>query len=772
MNIKHFVRALIGLFLLVFLPAKSQIQVGEWRDHLPYSHGQKVIYGDNKVYCITTGGFFYYDISDNSVNRLSKVQGLSDVGLSAGCWSDQHEILVLGYVNGNIDLISNNIIYNIPDLEQKQMTGDKSIYEIKCYGNLAYLSCGFGVIVVDILKREVKDTYRIGEGNREIKVNSVASHEGLLYTATDEGLYKADISSNLLDSRNWVRILNIANSEGAFSALAIFNNKIYVVAENNALYSQEESGWAQRYQLLDKVYSLKSYADKLLIVTRYKLLILNSQYELINSIALNEGRDVLFYDNTYWFASYVEGLVQVKGNSANEGIYPAGPWFSEANDIEISNNIVWIGSGSRSNKWGQQGSYTFLDGEWINHNYNTDAELAKVYNQCRVAINPNNSNIVYAASYGYGLVEYNNLEITNVYGLDNSPLQSAGDYGFGYINIDGICFDGEDRLWVLTSIVEHPLAVLFPNGDWYTFDIGYGGFGIDQRLEDLIITSDGYKCFLLTGGDNAAVYGIFVFDNQGEFDNESIRYKYIPVRNQDNEDMGNVYSIKEDLDGNIWVGTSKGPIVYYNFHDLFNEEVISKSGYPLGNQIIIPRNDGTMYGDPLLGASAITAIDIDGANRKWFGTAGAGVFLISPDGMKQIHNFTSTNFPMFSNIINDIAINQDNGEVFFATDKGVLSYRSDATAGDDEFKDVYVFPNPVRENYDGDVVITGLAKNANVKITDIGGNLVFETTALGGQAIWNGKTFGGDRVHTGVYLVFCTNEDATKTHITKLLFIN
>ena len=119
----------------------------------------------------------------------------------------------------------------------------------------------------------------------------------------------------------------------------------------------------------------------------------------------------------------------------------------------------------------------------------------------------------------------------------------------------------------------------------------------------------------------------------------------------------------------------------------------------------------------------------------------------------------------------NIGINHESGEVFFGTDKGLVSYRGSATMGSDDFKDVYVYPNPVRNTYEGDITIRGLVSEANVKITDISGNIVYETSAEGGQATWNGKNFDGRRVNTGVYIVFCTNEDGSKTHITKLLFI-
>jgi len=176
----------------------------------------------------------------------------------------------------------------------------------------------------------------------------------------------------------------------------------------------------------------------------------------------------------------------------------------------------------------------------------------------------------------------------------------------------------------------------------------------------------------------------------------------------------------------------------------------------------------------LLETEVVTAIAVDGANRKWIGTQKAGVFLMSEDGTEQILHFDENSSPLLSNNITSIAINHETGEVFFGTDKGIISYKSTATKGSDKFKkeDVYAYPNPVREDYEGIIAIKGLVTNAVVKITDISGTLIYETIAEGGQAIWNGKNFNGEKAHTGVYLVFASNEDGSETIVTKILVIN
>ena len=174
----------------------------------------------------------------------------------------------------------------------------------------------------------------------------------------------------------------------------------------------------------------------------------------------------------------------------------------------------------------------------------------------------------------------------------------------------------------------------------------------------------------------------------------------------------------------------------------------------------------------LLAEQQVQCIAIDGGNRKWFGTANSGAYLMNETGTKELLHFTVENSPLPSDNILSISVEPKSGEVFFVTAKGVVSYRGDATEAGNSFGEVYVFPNPVRPDYQGVVTIAGLAADVNVKITDIAGNIVYETTANGGQATWDGNNFSGRRVATGIYLVFCSNDDGSETFVTKLLFVN
>jgi ligand-binding sensor domain-containing protein len=240
-----------------------------------------------------------------------------------------------------------------------------------------------------------------------------------------------------------------------------------------------------------------------------------------------------------------------------------------------------------------------------------------------------------------------------------------------------------------------------------------------------------------------------------------------------NDQVGNgalsssvILCMAQDQEGQIWVGTSKGISVFYS------PEAILQSGSTVNwdsQKIIVAQGGFNQY---LLESEEVTAIYVDGANRKWLGTRNAGLFLVSANGEEQIQHFTSENSPLLSNTILSLEMNGETGELFIGTNLGICSYRTDATAGGDKFQNVYAFPNPVERGYSGPIAITGLIRDADVKITDVSGNLVFSARSNGGTAIWNGNMFSGERASTGVYLVFCTNDNGEQTNVTKILLVN
>jgi hypothetical protein len=377
-----------------------------------------------------------------------------------------------------------------------------------------------------------------------------------------------------------------------------------------------------------------------------------------------------------------------------------------------------------------------------------------------IKIVPSDPKHIFIGTIGYGIIEIYDNQVKKIYDRNNfseHTLQSIIEGNF--IRIGGLAFDKNENLWITNWGVDEPISVLKKDGTWKSFK--YKDAINFPYMTDIIITKTDNKWCILPRGE-----GLFVFNNNGTIDNENddLLYKF---QNKDRDGAilsNNINCIAEDREGIIWLGTNEGVVVYYNPDNVFDNR-----DYFYASQIIIEVN-----GEPkhLLKTELIQTIEIDGANRKWIGTEKSGLYILSPDGTSEIAHFTAENSPLLSNNVTKIKINPQNGIAYIATNKGLMSYKSPTTEANDYFDKVLVYPNPVRNTYQGDVVITGLVEDTNLKITDIAGNFVFETQSLGGQATWNGKTLQGERVKTGIYLIFLSNEDGSKTFITKLLFIN
>jgi hypothetical protein len=760
-------RSVFSACFFLFLGGISNAQIpnGSWRDHLPYSNAKKIAEIGNKIYCATNGGMFSYNKEDNSLQRYSKINGLSDIDISTFGYSEETNTLLVAYVNGNLDLIRNDSIFNLPDIKIKTIAGDKSINNLYFSQGYAYLACSFGIVLVDLNRIVIKDTYFFGPGGSQIQVNDVTSDGTYLYAATIEGIYKADVSNpNLVDFNAWSRLTDLPDMNAEYKNIVVFNGKLFTYYTNpvtnfNDIITIDDSGW-KKWD--------KGYSDYFLYLTRHRNYLIFSSLYRTDIYDENETQVAAFgsylcqhaiMDKNYqvWFADPEKGLGKVE-TTGNRFVVPNGPAYRDVGDMAIQSGTLWAGGGNDASKWSSRGAYIFSNEKWTSVNNTTTPELTGFLNISEVAIDPLDTGHVYGGSLGYGIVEFQNGNLINVFDETDGILEPVPGFGHGFIYVSGINFDASGNLWISTSLSDHPVYEIRKNKSWQKMEFNFSGFGVGTRVGDILPTSFNQQWLLIER------YGVLVFSVNK--DDGSVTERTFTVKNQMGDVMDRIHSIAEDREGNIWIGTGKGPIVYYNPANIFNEEEI------IGYQVKIPRNDGTYTADILLATEKITAIAVDGGNRKWLGTENSGVFLVSEDGTKEIHHFTVTNSPLPSNSINSIAINQSTGEVFFGTDKGIVSFKGQATEGSDDFSHAYVFPNPVRENYQGDITITGLVEDVNVKVTDISGNLVFETKALGGQAIWNGKNFKGQKVNTGVYLVFCSNEDGSKTFVTKLLFIH
>ena len=742
------------LIYTVFTQAQS-LRVGEWRDHLSYKSAQDVCQVGSSIYVSTDRALFEYNTGDNSIERLNTLNRLSDTGVSSIGTSGS--LLVVAYDNGNIDLIRGNSTVNLPDIKRASLIADKRINYINIDNNLAYLSCGFGVVVVDIDREEVKDTYFIGEYGAQVNVLSTSIAHNSIYAATNKGLYRADIyESNLADYHSWEKLP--AHSQSRVDLLESFNGLLFVNLHGeeyntDTLYHFDGNNWVVFEQESSNV-SIKASSQELVLTTRFNVSVYDqslnrTQYLYSGQFNLDkiDFNSAIFTDkDEFWIADKYNGLLHNDGDFF-ESIKPSGPFLSDGGQIVNFGDEILVAHGTKSENWDPSWHKSELSilkkDDWTTSNALKDADFIDI-----VAVNKRGST-TYLASFNKGLAKMTGLNLDEVYNETNSSLQKRAIYD-DWIEVGAIQFDSEGNLWCTNSQTYEPLSVKYTSGDWEAFSLG-SGITETQDLAKLLIDKNDQKWIQLKNN------GLVVFDESRQ------GIKSIKLTNSEN--AGNlvsnrVHSFAEDLEGEIWVGTDNGVSVFYDSNSIFQGASASQVVVTLGE-----------YNSYLLEGQQINDIEIDGANRKWFATNNSGVVVTSANGTEEIHHFTTENSPLFSNKVLDIEMNDVTGEVFFATEKGLISMRSESTQGNADFSEVLVFPNPVKPDYRGPITIKGLITDAVVKITDVSGNLIYETVALGGQAVWDGKSFDGQKAHTGVYLVFCSDQEGTISHVTKLLFV-
>lgn len=764
---------LLTFSLNVFQVVSQGIAIGEWRTHLPFSSCFSIAEANNKIYCATKYALFSYDKDDQSIERLTKVNLLSDIGVSRIRYNKAYDVLVIAYTNGNIDLLHDNSVTNISDIKRKAMPGSKMINDILFIDDKAYLSCGFGIVLLDLTNKEILDTYYIGPNGAHIEVFDMAVNDTLIYAATESGIYRADISNPFLSNfQYWKKDTLIPNAGSMFNHIVCFNNKILAnysknVYNTDTVYVFDGTNW----NYFNKTYSaaryqMSAFGDKLVFVNDGDAEIFDTSLTSIQKIYdYNPGapypRDMIIDDdNVNWIADKDYGLVKNWLVWNYSKITPNGPKTTNATAMSIEKNKLWVAPGGHDNTWNNvyntDGIFSFIEESWDIYNSSTDPMIENIYDFISITVKPSDPSKTYAGSWNGGLVEFTDHSVTNVFNKSNSTLDTVS--GSDKIQIGGICFDKDNNMWVTNSGVSTAINVRTDAGEWKAFD--FSGLVNNNAVGSIIVDDFDQKWAILPRS-----VGLLVFSDNKTISNTSDdkSKKLTTSLGNGNLPSNNVYSIAKDRDGEIWVGTDKGVTVFYTPDKVF-------SGSNFDSQHILVNQGG--YNQPLLESEIVTSIAIDGSNRKWLGTQRTGVFLMSDDGSTELLHFTEENSPLLSNTINCLAIDQENGEVFFGTDKGIISFKYTSTEGGDLFSAVYAYPNPVRENYYGTIAIKGLVENADVKITDITGTLVFKTVAEGGQAIWSGNNFEGARAQTGVYLVFASNSDGTETLVTKILFIN
>ena len=764
----------------------QEVGVGQWRDHFPYQNLLAVAQGGDQIYAASSTAMFRYGITTGEIINLNKTNALNDVGIQGLAWNEALATMVVYYLNGNIDLLKNNTSVNIGDIKRSSVIGDKGIYNVYMDGTIAYLACGFGIVVLDLANEEIRETWFIGPSGSKVQVNAITMTPDSIYAATASGLFVANrFSSNLASFTNWHKRVDMGTAldDGPFSEVVRFGDRLLLsvvipgTGGDTLLVLGQDNTWSRETSSFGQVIKdMTVTADGQYVVLSHitDIRVLDQQLNLqtliysINGKFTKPQQAIRDAEGLVWIADAEQGLIRAQNTEVGSSIVPNGPKTASAWRMAADNGTLYVATGAVSGIWDSRfqkdGIHMRKNGQWstMDRSNSTLLDLGanefggSVNDPICVAIDPEDPAHAFVGSWDEGLIEIRDGAPVQIYNPTNSALSEDVNPYQGALFVSGLDYDDAGNLWITNARCNDPVVVLTNTGEWLHFSPG-NLLGNNLLLGDMVAAQNGYKWMVRPRG-----FGILVYNNGNTIaDTGDDQYKLLNAQTGTGGlPTNDVYCLAEDLDGQMWVGTAQGVAIFYSPDAIFN-------GDDYDAQQILIEQDGNVQ--ILLETESVISIAVDGANRKWIGTQGSGVYLISADGRDQIHHFTDVNSPLPSNTITNIAIDGSTGEVYMATESGIMSYRSDATTGENDNTCATVFPNPVRETYTGPIAITGLVRTSEVKITDVSGNLVYRTTSTGGQAIWNGNDMNGNRASTGVYLVFVSDPSGSYNCNTKLL---
>lgn len=749
-----------------------------WKTYLSYNNTNSVEESNDQVFVVAEGSLYTYGKDDNSIKQYYKGNGLNDNTISLIRYNKQTKSLLIIYDNSNIDILEGGVATNLPYLSTSTSIRDKQINSVLVNDEYAYLSTAFGIVVVNMAKKEIKDTYKLS-----LNITSCAIQNGNIYASTtnkaevSSGIIYASLKENLLDKANWkpYGLSNLSDSH-TISAIASFKNTLfYLVSQQGIFY--ENNGELSRIINSSTLKYMKVIGEKLACIDNSRVFIV-SDTQKFDQINLSINDISTYQTDKYWIAEGSKGLrsIQRKGSNSfealNEPIILDGPYSNSAFDIVCKNDKVYmiIGgkdllNGKRFDKGGYILTYdydkwSFIDPKEAQKKLNLPRN-PRDYTSIAVTTDDSNDEIVYASSMGDGVIQYKNGTPVQSYNEKNAFKETAGGYGSGYCYIDGLAFDKNGNLWMTSSEVNHAVLVLDKAGAWHRLDIEQLR-GV-YTINDILITSTNDKWIYVPRNTPKLV----MIPNSESLDEVS-SYEFTTLIDTDGKELtpSNYTCVAEDKDGYIWVGTNRGAVY-------FTKPRISSAEDKAATRCTRVKytNEETGNLAYFLDNVVVTTLKVDAGNRKWIGTKGNGVYVLDNDNETIVYQFNTTNSPLLSDNIYDIEINDKTGEVFIGTDKGLNSYQGEASEGKSDYSEIYAYPNPVRPEHMDKVTIVGLMDNSNVKITDLNGNIIYQTKSLGGQAIWNCRSANGSRVATGVYLVLASTEEASESVVTKIIVV-
>jgi ligand-binding sensor domain-containing protein len=700
--------------------------IGSWKGHYD-THSVKTVIKGDEIYVSTSFQIIKVNERTGASEWIDKTTGLHDIDIEHIAWDPLQSQLVITYANSNIDILKGDQIYNINAIQLTNIYADHKINSIAIKDQWGFVATNFGIVVLDLVKHEIKDTWFPNQSQQPVITYDIAATSDSLFATTENGIWSCPLKNNWIVATQWAKRTNLDNK-----------NLKRIIQKNNAIYAYNAS---EIYKLPSETYVYKTVNSNILnIDTTLNDLLLCLQYPnnkgalvqfnknytttvLLDSNVLAAPVQSLVNNNNFWIADSTNGLLLK--STTPQWINLGGPKATINGLLSINeNNLV-------ATLFTNPGFATLNENGWNTISQIGNTKLPYFYG---TSISKLDNSYWFSGNNGIYHLNSNNTQLEYII-----PNTLNGYY-------KQITIDQKNALWATQDQVGLVRQI---NNNWSS--IALPGNFINKGLDKFIVNNQ-QQAWIIAPNKQ----GIYVYQSKDNFTTE--KWKQLTTQaSNGNLPSTNVTSIASDKLGNIWVGTDNG-IGIFNCGDLATD--------PCNAYIPIVKNNG--FNGYLFQKETVNCISIDGANRKWIGTNN-GAWLLSEDGLEIIEHFTKNNSPLPSDAVLQIVISPNKGEVFFSTTKQMVSYIGTATQGAQKQNTIQIFPNPIPPSYTGLIAFRGLVENAIVKITDLTGRLLYQTTALGGQAIWNARTYEGKKVATGIYLVLVRDLDGNEKGVGKIV---
>lgn len=773
-------------FLCCLVAPPVAAQLGQWTPHTSLRQVTDVATSDDGIWATTIGGVFHYILSTGEFERFTAADGLHTPDTSRIAYDAQRQAIWIGYNDGVLDRIDieSGTIRSFRDIARATQFSSQKINRLKVRGDSLFIATAFGLVIFDPDKNEVRDTYsRLGTIPAATPVFDVTMApspmgESAFWVATSEGLAYAPVNAvNLQDPNVWT-VEQVETGGMATFALAYFNDALYVGSQVDLRIREASGTYRRLFASNNPVRQLITTEDRVLGVELFNLVTVESSGQArrlnINEILFPQSVQI-GSDGRLWTGDLVEGLVSTEFPTASTTnldvaliTHPAGPFDNRFSDLVVdAEGSVWAGGPNTSGT----GFYKRAsDGTWTNYLGRFFTELQGRSRFTR--IHADTQGRFWAASEGSGLVEVASDDAITVYTNANSTLRPAGGTSNTFI-VGGAATDSDGTLWVTTRGITDPLHVLTPEGEWTALpaNVGDGLSSSSTAYGDVFVDSFGQKWIIVRSETNFRLTkGLLVLDDQrSPTDPSDDTFRFFGDQGGSGQGLPSitVTSVVEDRDGLIWIGTDNGLAF------LINNGITSQD--PNARPIWPQRANRVDGGDPfLLRGLTINDLAVDPANRLWVaGTDGVRLIESQEGGYEVVEHFTTENSPLFSDEVISVAVDSQSGEVYFATDRGLISFRGDAIAPVAEAQDLLVYPNPVRitEGNTPTIFIEGLVDATDVRILTSTGEVVAQIDARGGRVRWDGRDSRQNMVPSGVYLVIAVGTNGGETAYGKVAVI-